>query len=108
MHRSRSTRSSDALDKLFRWGDHVCHFFRSAEDLGEILVPYFKSGLERDEFCIWVTGRPYGKDRAVSGLRAAMSDFDKRSAAGQIQIFDHEEWTPSTPCSAQPSRSSVG
>jgi hypothetical protein len=92
MYSSRSTRSAGGLDKLLRWGDHVCHFFRSADDLGEILVPYFRVGLERNEFCIWVTSHPYGKDRAASELRAAMSDFDRRSAAGQIQIFDHGEW----------------
>jgi len=92
MYGTRSTRSIVEFDKLLRWGDHVCHFFRSADDLGEILVPYFKAGLERNEFCVWVTSRPYGKDRAAEELRAAVSDFDRRSAAGQIQIFDHDEW----------------
>jgi len=92
MYSSRSPRSIAELDKLFRSGDHVCHFFRSAADLSEILVPYFKVGLERNELCVWATSHPYGKNRAVSELRAAMSDFDRRSAAGQIQIFDHDEW----------------
>ena len=92
MYSSHSARSSVGLGKLLRWGDHVCHFFRSADDLGDILVPYFRLGLERNEFCVWVTSHPYGKDRAASELRAAMSDFDARSAAGQIQIFDHDEW----------------
>jgi MEDS: MEthanogen/methylotroph, DcmR Sensory domain len=88
-HRMRSTAG---MDGLLQWGDHVCHFFRSATGLGEVLVPYFKAGLERGEFCIWVTSRPYGKDRAASEMRAAMSDFDRRIAAGQIQVFDLGEW----------------
>jgi len=88
---SHRIRSAARLDGLLQWGDHVCHFFRSATDLGEVLVPYFKVGLERGEFCIWVTSRPYGKDRAASEMRAAMSDFDRRIAAGQIQIFDQDE-----------------
>jgi hypothetical protein len=92
MYCSYSRRRAVGLDGLLRWGDHVCHFFRSANDLGEVLVPYFKVGLERNEFCIWVTSTPYGKDRAASEMRAAISDFDRRSAAGQIQIFDHNEW----------------
>ena len=92
MYSSRSPRGSVELDKLFRSGDHVCHFFRSAADLSEILVPYFKVGLERNEHCVWVTSHPYETNRAASELRAAMSDFDRRSAAGQIQIFDHDEW----------------
>ena len=92
MYSSHTTRSGVGLDELFRWGDHVCHFFRSADDLGEILVPYFKAGLERNEVCIWVTGHPYGRDRAVSEMRAAMSDFDRRTSAGQMQIFGQDEW----------------
>jgi hypothetical protein len=91
MYSSRSTRSG-GLDKLFRWGDHVCHFFRSADDLGEILIPYFKVGLERNEFCVWVTSHPYGKARAASELRSAIPDFDRRTGAGQLQILDHDEW----------------
>jgi MEDS: MEthanogen/methylotroph, DcmR Sensory domain len=75
-----------------QWGDHVCHWFRSAEELGEVLIPYFKTGLERDEACLWVTNNPYGSDRAVSEMRAAMPSFDPRMAAGQIEIASHEEW----------------
>jgi hypothetical protein len=92
MYSSHSTRNGVGLDTLFQWGDHVCHFFRSAHDLADILIPYFKAGLERNEFCVWVTSDPYGKDRATSELRAAVGDFDKRSAAGQIQILGQDEW----------------
>jgi hypothetical protein len=81
----------DSLARL-QWGDHACHLFASGEDLGEILVPYFKAGLERDEAGLWVTGSPYGTDRAVSEMRTAMPDFDRRAAAGQIQIVGYDEW----------------
>jgi len=92
MYTSQSTRSGVDLPGLFQWGDHVCHFYRSADDLGEVLVPYFKAGLERDERCLWVTAHPYGNDRAVSEMRTALADFDRRIAAGQIQIFGQDEW----------------
>jgi hypothetical protein len=75
-----------------QWGDHVCHWFRSAEELGEILIPYFKAGLERNEACLWVTSSPYGLERAVGEMRAAVPSFDSRMAAGQIEIVSHEEW----------------
>jgi hypothetical protein len=81
----------ERIDHL-QWGDHVCHLFASADDLGEILVPYLKAGLERNEACLWVTSRPYGTDRAVSEMRAAMPDFDKRMIARQIQIVGYDEW----------------
>ena len=92
MFSSQSTRSGVGLDGLFEWGDHVCHFYRSANDLGEVLVPYFKAGLERNERCLWVTCEPYGRDRAASEMRAAMSEFDTRTASGQMQIFGEDEW----------------
>jgi hypothetical protein len=93
MYSSHSTRDRVGLDQLFRPGDHACYFFRSGDEIGEVLVPYFKAGLERNELCMWFTGHPYGKDRAVSEMRAAMADFDRRADAGQVCIFDFEEWS---------------
>jgi anti-sigma regulatory factor (Ser/Thr protein kinase) len=95
MYSSHSTRDRVGLDGLFRPGDHACYFFRSGDEIGEVLIPYFKAGLERNEHCTWLTGHPYGKDRATSEMRAAMADFDRRAGAGQIGIFDYEEWLAS-------------
>src|SRR3977135_2824524 len=36
------------------WGTHFCHFYETKEDLLDILVPYFKAGLENNESCVWV------------------------------------------------------
>lgn len=74
------------------WGDHLCHLYESSTDLAEVLIPYFKWGLEHNQACLWITGNPYGKDRALSELRSAVPEFDKRKASGQIQIFDFDEW----------------
>jgi hypothetical protein len=91
MYSAHSIRRDVRLGALFQPGDHVCHFGSSADDLGEILVPYFKAGLERNECCVWITGHPFGKDRAVSELRAAVPDLDRRTAAGQMRIWVQEE-----------------
>jgi DcmR-like sensory protein len=71
---------------------HVCHFFHTATDVSEVLVPYFKTGLERGEACLWITGDHYGAERANSEMRAVLSDFDRQVAAGQIQIVSEAEW----------------
>jgi len=89
---SHSARSGVGLADLFRPGDHACYFFRSGDEAGEVLVPYFKAGLERNEQCVWLTGHLYRQDRAVSEMRAAVADFDRRVSAGQIYLCDHEEW----------------
>jgi hypothetical protein len=73
-------------------GDHACQFFRTARDLSETLIPYFKAGLEQNEACVWVTARPYPAERALSEIRQAVPDADRLMANGQLQIFSYEEW----------------
>lgn len=34
------------------WGTHFCQFYRTNEDLIDILAPYFQAGLENNEFCM--------------------------------------------------------
>ncbi|MFH1416584.1 MAG: MEDS domain-containing protein [Elusimicrobiota bacterium] len=48
------------------WGTHLCQFYRTKQDLIEILVPYFKQGLENNEFCMWITSNPLIRFRTVS------------------------------------------
>src|SRR5262245_57751152 len=86
-----SHRNSADLDWL-RAGDHVCQFYRTAEDLAEVLIPFFKVGLERHELCLWIAGEPLGVERASSEMRTAAADFDRRVSAGQMQIVGHEDW----------------
>jgi signal transduction histidine kinase len=74
------------------WGTHVCLFYRTKEDLINILVPYFKAGLENNEFCMWVTCDPLDPTEAKSAMRKAMPDFDKYLKKGQIEILPHDQW----------------
>ena len=74
------------------WGTHFCQFYETAQDLTEVLVPYFRAGLEADEFCMWVTSPPLEADQAASALRAQVRDLDKRLAEGQIEILDYSQW----------------
>jgi len=74
------------------WGTHVCLFYRTKEDLIEILVSYFKAGLENNEFCMWVTSEPLSKREAEKVLRKAVPDFDEYLKRGQIEIVPHAEW----------------
>ncbi len=34
------------------WGTHFCHFYETKQDLLDVLIPYFKAGLENNEFCV--------------------------------------------------------
>src|SRR5437879_8264749 len=46
------------------WGTHVCQFYDGREDLADYLVPYFKTGLEHEEYCLWVTADPLSVERS--------------------------------------------
>lgn len=47
-----------ALTGDFAWGTHLCQFYQTRDDLVDVLVPYFKTGLENNEFCMWITSEP--------------------------------------------------
>ena len=74
------------------WGSHLCHFYRSREDLTEPLVSYFRQGLDNNEQCLWITGAPLGADLARRALEAEVPDLARRERAGQIEIIDHSDW----------------
>ena len=75
-----------------QWGTHMAHFFGVGHELRDVLVPYFKAGLENDERCLWVTGEQFSADDARSALRAAVPDLDRREHNRQIEIANASSW----------------
>ena len=78
------------------WGTHLCQFYQTKEDLIDILVPYFKAGLENNEFCMWVTSEPLHVEDAKTALGKVMKDLDGYIKKGQIEILDYSEWYTKT------------
>jgi PAS domain S-box-containing protein len=74
------------------WGTHFCQFYQTKRDLIDILVPYFKAGLESNEFCMWVTSEPLVIAEAEETMRQAVNDFDEYLRQGQIEIIPYNEW----------------
>ncbi len=74
------------------WGTHLCQFYRTKEDLIDILVPYFKAGLENNEFCMWVTSEPLSEKEAKEVMRKALPHFDEFLKKGRIEIIPFNEW----------------
>jgi len=71
------------------WGTHFCQFYQTKEDLMDMLVPYFKAGLENNELCIWITSQPLKMDEAKEALRQAVPDLDIYLEKGQIEIIPY-------------------
>lgn len=74
------------------WGTHLCQFYRTEQDLLDILVPYFKAGLENNELCIWVTSDPIGVAEAQRAMAQNVPDLEKYLAEQQIQIMPYSDW----------------
>ena len=74
------------------WGSHVCIFCQSNEDLLDTVIPYFKAGLESNEFCLWAPSDPVTVEDARRVLSRSIPAFDRHLAAGKIEIFPGREW----------------
>ena len=73
------------------WGTHFCQIYQTKEDLMDILVLYFKAGLENNEFCIWVISEPLDMEEAKGTLRRDIPDFDTYLENGQIEIIPYTQ-----------------
>lgn len=76
------------------WGTHLCQFYQTKKDLLDILLPYFKAGLENNEFCLWITSEPLNQKEAKEAIGKAIPQLDRYLARGQIEIIPYSEWYP--------------
>ncbi len=74
------------------WGTHFCQFYETKEDLKDILIPYFKAGLENNEYCMLITANPLSMLEAKEALKKAIPDFNGYYQEGQIEILPYTEW----------------
>ncbi len=75
-----------------QWGSYLAHFYKLDDELRDLLVPYFKAGLENNEQCLWVTGDGFNAEQARAALRAAIPDLDRRERSKQIEIVAGRQW----------------
>ncbi len=74
------------------WGIHFCQFYQTKKDLLDILVPYFKAGLEDNEFCMWICSEPLDVAEAKKALRKAVPGLAGHIRKGHIEILPHTDW----------------
>ena len=74
------------------WGSRLCLFYRTPEELVEVLVPYFQAGLENNEFCLWITSGTVAREAAVKALKKSVVDYEKYAENGQLEIVPHTAW----------------
>lgn len=74
------------------WGAHICQFYKTKDDLVDMLVPYFKAGLENNEFCLWVTPAQLDEKDARKAMTKAVPQFDRYVHDGQIEFVPFTGW----------------
>jgi len=72
------------------FGERLCHFYRTEDELLGLLVPYFRQGLEHGERCLWLAGtRPSEKAR-----QSIASLADRQHPPEQLEVVEMDDWTP--------------
>ncbi len=74
------------------WGTHLCQFYQGKQDLLDVLLPYFKAGLESNELCIWITAEPLEDLDATETIRQALRELDQYLDRGSIEFIPYTEW----------------
>ena len=70
----------DVVGDMVAWGAHFCLFYETREDLLDTLIAYCKSGLGREEYCLWIVAEPLTIEEATAALKAAVPDLDRHLA----------------------------
>jgi signal transduction histidine kinase len=74
------------------WGAHMCVFYETKQDALDTLVPYFKTGLQSDERCVWVVSEPLEEEDARAALIRDIPDTRHGLAHGAIEILPGYQW----------------
>ena len=76
------------------WGTHFSIFYETKKDLLEMVVPFFKAGLQANEFCLWIVANSelLTINEAKAVLYAALPDFDRLLKNGNIEIVPYYKW----------------
>ncbi len=82
---------SQILEKLSH-GSHFCYLYDNKSDLLDVLVPFFKLGLENNEYCIWVISEDLSKKEVMESLRKEVKNLDSYLSKSQLKLFEYNEW----------------
>jgi excisionase family DNA binding protein len=74
----------------WRYGTHVCHLYEAKKDLLDVVVPYFKKGLNTNQLCLWVTAYPLEIDEAEIVADGMTSGHG--ISRDQIEVIDWNRW----------------
>jgi PAS domain S-box-containing protein len=74
------------------FGTHGCLFYETKQDLLDTLIPFFKSGLEHRDACLWVVSEPLTMDEAAQALRQSIPDLDRYLSEQTMELTSCGGW----------------
>ena len=69
---------------------HICLFYRTLEDMLYPALPYLKSGLKNNDYCTWITSKPFGTKETKRVFQREIKNFDTYIKKGQLEIMDYQ------------------
>jgi C4-dicarboxylate-specific signal transduction histidine kinase len=82
----------DVVGDMVAWGAHFCLFYETKADLLDTLISYCKSGLENEEYCLWIVAEPLTIEEATDALKDAVPDLDRYLADSRVEIVSASDW----------------
>src|SRR6266699_6307328 len=82
----------DVVGDVAAWGAHFCLFYETKEDLLDTLISYCKSGLESEEYCLWIVAEPLRIEEATDALKRAVPALDRYLADSRLEIVSARDW----------------
>ena len=82
----------DVVGDMVAWGAHFCLFYETKEDLLDTLISYCKSGLESEEYCLWIVAEPLTIEEATDALTNAVPDVDRCLADSRLELVSARDW----------------
>lgn len=74
------------------WSTHVSLFYQNGADLLDVVVPFFKAGIDAGEQCLWIPPDPNGQQDGERALRSAVPGFDGHLARRDLRIVSAEDF----------------
>jgi len=56
------------------------------------MVPYFRAGLENEEFCLWILQPSITRRDALKALGLGVPDFDRYLSEGSLELMSQDQW----------------
>src|SRR5438046_2892876 len=85
----------DVVGDMVAWGAHFCLFYETKEDLLDSLIAYCKSGLGREEYCLWIVAEPLTIEAATAWLCCALTRLRR------VELLKSWMWCVHTSLSSQ-------